>query len=135
MAHLLTHDLKDLKALLGQHEKKSHVVFDAACEVDFKARLDTFCDKLVWKAYPGELYVADVTNGGSMSLLLDATLDSTSSVYAETDMSFVVLGSPGRKKEILEAVLVALGDRYGAMHVRAVGSCVTVLTRGWDFKD
>ena len=91
-----------LGSLLG--DGVSFLTFDATNERAFKSRLATFSSGLLWKFFPGELYLA----GDSMSIVLDATLDATSTLYEKTSLDFFVLGTPLRKKEIVTDLLSGL---------------------------
>ena len=103
------------------------LAFDATHESSFKTRLSTFSNNLPWKAYPGELYLS----GDSLSLLLDATLDSTSPLYAKTQMVFLVLGSPSRKRVIVTEFLDALRLLHPDIVLQASASSISVWISGF----
>jgi hypothetical protein len=129
MAHLLVHESPCPFDLTSPTSSSSYATFDASSEFAFKKKLQEFCSgsdgivgsppvPFVWKAFPGELFLA----GGSMSVLLDATLDSSSFLYANSDLDFFVLGSSKRKQEIVDGFLSFLNVQYPC---RAIGVSIT----------
>ena len=120
MARLLITDLAEVKCATSAITL-THIAIDAASEVDFKARLDTFSGGLVWQ-FPGEVFLT----GGSMSVALDATLDATSPLYAKTDLDFVILGSSGRKREIVKGIFQDFNTRHDDIATYITGCCIYV---------
>jgi hypothetical protein len=120
-------------ALFYSHWKDSDasdaaVTFSTAAEHSFKARLKTLECRYSAPAlleavlqFPGEAFLY----GRSVSVALDATLDPADALFENINLDIFVLGSPSRKRYIVNAIAAAAGAVYGFIEPSTATACVT----------